>query len=78
MCISCRTLKEKSELVRVVMCDGAVTVDETGRANGRGAYVCKSIDCINKAKKANMLSKAFKCRVDSSAYDILAARYGQN
>ena len=52
MCVGCREMKEKRELLRVVHTpDGAVFLDRTGKANGRGAYVCKSAQCLQKAVK---------------------------
>ena len=55
MCVACRQMKPKTELLRIVnTLDGAV-VDGTGKLNGRGVYLCKCKDCVNKALK----SKAF-------------------
>ncbi len=71
-CVSCNLMKEKAELFRVVKNkEGKIFVDETGKSQGRGAYICKNHDCILKAQKKNAFSHAFKCRVDSSVYDDL-------
>ena len=78
MCVVCRTLHDKNALVRIVSYNGEISVDETGKKNGRGAYICTSNDCIEKAKKGNVLSKAFKCNADKAIYDILMEKYGQN
>lgn len=68
-CIVCRESKPKKELVRIVKNADGVFVDETGRANGRGAYICKSAECAEKLKKSKALSRAFKCEVDGETYD---------
>ena len=58
MCIACREGKPKKELVRVVATEDGLLPDETGKAHGRGAYICPSIECLDKAVKI----KAFKGR----------------
>ena len=69
MCIACREMKDKKELVRVVKNnEGEIFVDLTGKANGRGAYVCKSKECFAKLKKQKGLNKAFKCPVEQEIY----------
>ena len=70
MCLSCREMKDKNELVRVVKnSEGNIFVDLTGKANGRGAYICKSKDCFAKLKKQKGLSRAFKCPVSEEVYN---------
>ena len=52
MCIGCREMKPKKELIRVVKApNGDISLDITGKKNGRGAYVCKDAECIKKARK---------------------------
>lgn len=69
-CIVCRQSKDKSELVRIVQsADGTLSVDATGKAQGRGAYVCKSDACIADLTKKRALSRAFKRDVPQQAYD---------
>ena len=59
-CLGCREMKPKKELLRVVRTpEETVVLDTTGRANGRGAYVCKSGECLKKAVKSKALSRAF-------------------
>ena len=55
-CIACRTSKPKRELIRVVKFNEQITLDKTGKANGRGAYVCDDIECIKKLKKGKTYS----------------------
>lgn len=60
MCSGCMQHKDKRELVRVVKTpDGEIKLDLTGKLNGRGAYICKSEDCFNKALKAKRFEKVF-------------------
>ena len=65
MCVACRQMKDKHSLIRVVKDkEGNISIDETGKKNGRGAYVCKEPECFAKLKKQKSLNKAFKCNID--------------
>lgn len=65
MCVACRQMKDKRSLIRVVKDKGGnISIDETGKKNGRGAYVCKEPECFAKLKKQKSLNKAFKCNID--------------
>ncbi len=69
MCIACRQMKDKKELLRIVKNkDGVISIDLTGKQNGRGAYVCKNTECLNKLKKQKSLNRAFKSNVDEEVY----------
>lgn len=68
-CIACRTEKPKKELVRVVKFGDEIKLDLTGKANGRGAYVCNDKECIMKLKKQKMLNRAFSMEVKEEVYD---------
>ena len=60
MCVACRSMKPKTELVRIVKTpDGNVCVDETGKTNGRGVYLCKSKQCLARAVKNKGFHKAY-------------------
>jgi hypothetical protein len=60
-CIACRASKPKRALIRVVrLVDGRVTVDETGKKNGRGAYLCRKRDCWERALKRGTLQRALR------------------
>ena len=66
-CVGCGEMKEKRDLIRVVRTpEGTFALDPTGKANGRGAYVCANADCITAAIKRNGLSRSFRCAVDAS------------
>ena len=72
MCIACRQMKEKSELIRLRKCGDTVEIDKSGKKSGRGAYICKNEECIKTAKKRRALSKHFKTAVEDSFYDAVA------
>lgn len=72
MCVACREMHDKNQLVRVVKDKvGNISIDETGKKNGRGAYVCKNEECFKKLTKTKGLNKAFKCLVDDEIYKRL-------
>lgn len=74
MCVGCREMKPKKELLRVVRTpEGEVLIDPTGKKSGRGAYICASSACLAKARKQKQLERAFECAVDSAAYEALEA-----
>ena len=69
-CIACNEQKEKRELLRIVKSkDGIIEVDETGKKNGRGAYICKSEDCLEKIKKSKRLEKVFEKEISDDLYE---------
>lgn len=72
-CIGCGAVRPKKELIRIVMTkEGEILLDQTGRANGRGAYLCDDPLCLQKAKKRKGLQKAFRGRQspDASLEDL--------
>ena len=68
MCIVCKQMFDKKEVVRVVKDGENLSVDSTGKKNGRGAYVCTN-NCVDKIKKTHALERAFKITVSSQQYD---------
>ncbi len=65
-------MKPKKELIRIVRDkEGHTSVDFQGKKAGRGAYICKSMDCFEKAKKGKRLEKAFEARIDEAVYGTL-------
>ncbi len=71
-CIGCGEMKEKISMCRIVKAmDGEIGIDHTGKQNGRGAYICKSIECLRKARKSRGLERSFKMAVPPSVYDNL-------
>ena len=71
MCISCREKKPKKELIRVIVSQGELIADETGKANGRGAYICPSVDCLDKAKKTKAFSRMLETHLSDEAYSAI-------
>lgn len=75
MCVGCREMKPKRELLRVVRSpEGEISFDLTGRKPGRGAYVCRSEECFVQAVKKRQLERAFSAPVSDAVRDSLAAQ----
>ena len=73
-CVSCRTVRAKRELIRVVNPgDGTLVVDETGKQNGRGAYLCARQICWDRALKTGLLNRALRVSLTSKDQAILWA-----
>ena len=71
-CIVCQDRENKRELMRIVKNkDGEIFIDLTGKANGRGAYICKCSECLKKAIKSKALNRAFKIEVPDEVYEKL-------
>ena len=69
MCVGCREMKEKRSLLRVVKsAEGAISLDRVGKAPGRGAYVCRSKDCLQRAIKQRQLERALDTRIDEAVF----------
>ncbi|MGL5641463.1 MAG: RNase P modulator RnpM [Paraclostridium sp.] len=78
-CIACQDRDNKKELIRVVKNkEGQISLDKTGRANGRGAYICNSKECLQKAIKSKALNRAFKIEVPDEVYEVLMKEIGDN
>ena len=72
MCVACREMKPKKELIRVVRTpEGEIVADETGRRNGRGAYLCRAEACFNKAVKTRALERALEQPLSEAAATYL-------
>ena len=75
MCTGCGEMKPKKELVRAVKSPtGAISLDLTGRAAGRGAYVCPDSECLKKARKAKRFERAFQMRIPDEIYQEMEAK----
>ncbi len=71
-CTGCQEMKNKRELIRIVRNDqGEFALDTTGKKPGRGAYICKNIQCLEKACKNKGLERSFKCSVPKDIYEEL-------
>ena len=72
MCLGCRQMEPKKELIRIVRNkEGEFAIDFTGKKPGRGAYICNSLDCFKKLKKARGIERNYGCQVDAELYDQL-------
>ena len=77
--LGCREHKPKRELVRIVRTpEGQVSLDRSGRMNGRGAYLCHNPDCLRRAVKAKALERAFSTAVPDDVLERLASELEQN
>ncbi|MBC7087322.1 MAG: YlxR family protein [Tissierellales bacterium] len=71
-CIACNQMKPKYELIRIVKNnDGIVSVDLTGKANGRGAYICANLECFNEIVKNKKLSRQLQTEISDDIYQKL-------
>ena len=74
-CVSCREMKAKKELVRVVRSpEGEISLDFRGKAPGRGAYVCPQAECLRRAIKSRALERGLDCQIPQEIYDQLLLR----
>lgn len=70
LCVGCGEMQPKKELIRVLKdTDGTITLDFTGKKSGRGAYLCKNMDCFAAAQKGHRIERSFGCRVSEEIYE---------
>lgn len=75
-CIGCGEMKGKKDMMRVLKtAEGDICLDVTGKKNGRGAYVCKTSDCLKLARKNKGLERSFKMSIPGEVYDTLEKEY---
>jgi len=71
-CLGCRQMFEKRALVRIVRsAEGEISLDFKGKKPGRGAYVCKNMECLSKVKKTKAIERAFSCTVPDEVFEQL-------
>ncbi|QUO33623.1 YlxR family protein [Faecalicatena sp. Marseille-Q4148] len=71
-CVGCQEMKAKKEMIRIVRTEEQdFLLDATGRKNGRGAYICPSSECLEKAIKNRGLERSFKQAIPKEVYDEL-------
>ena len=71
-CIGCNEKKNKKDFIRIVKDNqNNISIDKTGKANGRGAYICDNIDCLEKAIKNKKIEKSFKMQIENEVYENL-------
>lgn len=70
MCTGCSEMFDKKTLIRVVKSpEGEISLDLTGKKNGRGAYVCNNLECLKKARKKRAFERAFSMKIDDEVYN---------
>jgi predicted RNA-binding protein YlxR (DUF448 family) len=78
MCVGCREMKEKKQLIRIVhrpeKDGGGIALDLRGKMNGRGAYICRDVACLQKARKIRALERALEVNVPGEIYEQLGAQ----
>lgn len=70
-CVGCMESKPKKELIRIAGFEGEITLDLTGRAKGRGVYLCPDTECLEKAKKKRALGRSLKMDITQEQLDRL-------
>lgn len=71
-CIGCNQVKNKNELIRIVKNNNnEIFIDLIGKANGRGAYICNNVECLEKAVKSKRLEKSFEAKISEEIYNNL-------
>jgi hypothetical protein len=76
-CVGCQQMKPKKEMMRVLRTpEDTMILDTTGKKNGRGAYLCKDMECLKKARKNKGLERSFKMSIPDTVYDSLMKEYG--
>lgn len=75
MCMACRERKDKKEMLRVVKNGDGVHLDFTGKADGRGAYLCNSEECLKKLLRYKLVNKAFSCDAGEEVYRAIEEEF---
>ena len=72
MCVGCREMKEKRQLLRIVKSpENVISFDRVGKAPGRGAYVCRDQECLSKAVKQKQLERALETKIEEAVFSQL-------
>lgn len=75
-CVGCNEMKSKKEMLRVLKtAEDEVILDTTGKANGRGAYLCKNAECLKKAIKQKGIERSLKMNIDKAVYEKLEKEF---
>ena len=76
-CTGCNEMKEKKAMMRVLKCDEGIVLDTTGKKHGRGAYLCKSADCLKLAVKNKGLERSLKVQIPKEVYEALEKEFSE-
>ena len=78
-CLGCNAHKPKKDLLRVVRTpEGEIVLDFTGKRSGRGAYICKSVSCLKKARKSGRIGRSLDCEIPEAVYDRMEKELSEN
>ena len=78
-CVGCNEHKPKAELLRVVRDpEGDISLDFRGKKSGRGAYICRDVKCLRKARKSHRIDKDLECTIPDEVYDAMEQELGSN
>ena len=71
--------RNKSELIRVVRSpEGEISLDLKGKKSGRGAYICRDLSCLKKARKGKRIERALECEISEEIYSALESQLAEN
>ena len=71
-CLGCNEHKPKIEMIRVVRSpEGEISLDTRGKKSGRGAYICHSVSCLNKARRSRRIERALECAIPDEVYNTM-------
>ena len=77
-CVGCGEMKSKKEMMRILKtAEGDIVLDVTGKKNGRGAYLCKTEECLKKARKTKGIERSFKMSIPAEVYDNLEKEFAE-
>ena len=77
MCIACREMKDKKELIKVVKSGDKISIDQTGKMPGRGAYICNNSECHKKLNKQKLFNKTFSMNIGNEIYEEIEKIYNK-
>ncbi len=78
-CMGCNEHKPKIELLRVVRSpEGEISLDFTGKKSGRGAYLCRDVKCLRRARKSHRIDRILECEIPDAVYDAMEEEMEQN
>jgi predicted RNA-binding protein YlxR (DUF448 family) len=78
-CLGCNEHKAKNELLRVLRTpEGEIVLDFTGKRSGRGAYICKSVSCLKKARRSGRIGRSLNCEIPELVYDRMEKELSDN
>lgn len=78
-CLGCNEHRAKKELLRVARTpEGEIVLDFTGKKSGRGAYICKNVSCLKKARRSGRIGKSLDCVIPEEVYDRMESELAGN